>query len=382
MLRRLAPRRLVLPPRTAVASAVALALVAGTIGFEVASAGSEPSIRGGSAAVPEGHAGSSVAEVEVWLDVASAATVTVEYRTQPGTASDPSDYASVAGTLTFPPGRVRATIAIDVRGDTTPEDDETVRVVLSNPSEGRIESNGSLTIVSDDEPALLVRDATVLESGPGSPFTTLTMTIAISPAASVPVVARYETLDGTAVAPGDYLPAQGGRAFLPAVEFVPGQRTASVDVRVVDDPLPEGSETLALRIAAATTPVVDAEGVATILDNDAGALPTLWAAAWPSTNEGYPLQFSVVLGSSSATPVTVSYATALGSPGTDFLPAAGTVTWLPGESGPRTVAVQTLDDLQCEGNETVTLTFGEPALGNARWSGSRWVEGQISFSDC
>ena len=57
----------------------------------------------------------------------------VDYQTQNGTATAPSDYVSQSGTVLFPPGTTQQTIHICVNGDTVKEKNETFKVLLSNP---------------------------------------------------------------------------------------------------------------------------------------------------------------------------------------------------------------------------------------------------------
>jgi hypothetical protein len=82
----------------------------------------------------EGNRGTKDAVFTVRLSKASDQTVTVEYTTVDGTATNGSDYKTTSGTLTFNPGETEQTITVEVIGDSTPENDETFFVKLSNPS--------------------------------------------------------------------------------------------------------------------------------------------------------------------------------------------------------------------------------------------------------
>ena len=78
--------------------------------------------------------------------------MTVDYASAVGTASAPSDFQSVAGTLSFPVGVDTKTITIQVVGDRTRERNETFYVNLSNPSANAYLGDGQAlgTIVDDD----------------------------------------------------------------------------------------------------------------------------------------------------------------------------------------------------------------------------------------
>lgn len=79
---------------------------------------------------------------------------TVSYTTLPGTASAGGDYVSESGTLTFAAGSTaNRYITIQIRRDGAPGDDETMHVVLHNPSSSLIDIDdgvGRGTIANDD----------------------------------------------------------------------------------------------------------------------------------------------------------------------------------------------------------------------------------------
>jgi hypothetical protein len=78
--------------------------------------------------------------------------VTVDYATAAGTATTPSDFQAVSGTLTFPAGVSTETIVVGVVGDRVRERNETFYVNLSNPSPNAYtgDAQGVGTIVDDD----------------------------------------------------------------------------------------------------------------------------------------------------------------------------------------------------------------------------------------
>src|SRR5262249_18964751 len=92
-----------------------------------------PSLTIGDVQVTEGNSGFDDAAFAVVLSAASNRTVTVNYTTQDGTATAPSDYTAASGTLTFAPGETSKTVHVQVRGDTVVESDETFFVNLSAP---------------------------------------------------------------------------------------------------------------------------------------------------------------------------------------------------------------------------------------------------------
>jgi large repetitive protein len=110
-----------------------------------------PSLHVGSASVTEGSGGSTVVSFVVGLSAPSGKTVTVGFETADGAATQPADYASASGTLSFAPGEVSQTFRVDVRGDTDAEPVESFTVRLRDPVNATVAAaNATGTIVDDD----------------------------------------------------------------------------------------------------------------------------------------------------------------------------------------------------------------------------------------
>jgi hypothetical protein len=82
----------------------------------------------------EGNVGTRAFTFTVELSAPSASTITVQFTTRNGTATDANDYQEAAGTVTFAPGDVTKPITVLVNGDTTPEDVEVFFVDLASPT--------------------------------------------------------------------------------------------------------------------------------------------------------------------------------------------------------------------------------------------------------
>jgi hypothetical protein len=95
--------------------------------------------------------------------------VTVKVSTDGGTATPGEDYVAKSETLTFAPGETSKTFTVDVKGDTTPEGDETVGIRLAGAVGGRIaKAVATGTIVNDDAAPVTV-PITEVVTGAGSP---------------------------------------------------------------------------------------------------------------------------------------------------------------------------------------------------------------------
>ncbi len=120
-----------------------------------------PQINTSNISVLEGNSGTANAVVTVTLNAASGQTVTVSYATADGTATQPSDYTSTSGTLTFTPGTVSQTIIIPVIGDTLPEANEIFSVGLFGATNATINVPTSFVTITNDDVPVTVNPATL-----------------------------------------------------------------------------------------------------------------------------------------------------------------------------------------------------------------------------
>ena len=77
-----------------------------------------------------------VAELTVLRTGGTTGTVTVDYRTENGTAQAGVDYTATNGTLTFAAGEAVKTITIPILSDVIADDAESFSLVLENPTGG------------------------------------------------------------------------------------------------------------------------------------------------------------------------------------------------------------------------------------------------------
>ena len=296
----------------------------------------------------------------VSLDPATDARVTVEYATadtagQPDAATAGEDYQAVAGTLTFAPGSILATIRVPVIDDTIDEPDEKFLLLLDDAVGAGIDTRiASGTIRDDDEarvpPVLSVADA----AGDGE-RRRIGLRRQTRPSGRGDVSVDYATMDGTAVAGADY------RAVAGTFVFAPGQTEGMIRVPLVDDALDEPpEETLVLTLvdpSGATLAAGSATG--TIRDDD--ETPALSIEGAAGDEDVGELAFDVTLSAPSGRVVTVRYATSDGTAmsGDDFVPAKGTLTLEPGVAS-AAIRVAIVDDIFDEPDETFVVGLADP----------------------
>jgi len=221
-----------------------------------------PSISISDTAVVEGASGTITATFIVSLNRASSQAVTVAWTTADSTATSPSDYTVASGSVAFAIGETLKPVTVAVKGDTLDEADEVFYVFLSNSTGATIADNeGRSAITDDDQSAISVSDASVVEGASGS--NVVTFVVSLSTPSATTVTVPYSTANGTATAGSDYAAAAG------TVTFLAGQVPQSVRVIVAGDTAVEGNETFLLNFGTPLNAVVaDGQGVGTIVNDD------------------------------------------------------------------------------------------------------------------
>jgi hypothetical protein len=213
--------------------------------------------------VTEGNAGTTSLTFTISLSHPSAAPVTVDWATAPGTATVGTDFLSGGGTVTFASLETSKTISVTVNGDGLYEADESVVVALSNATNapiGRPQRNGF--IANDDvAPGVSVSDRSVTEGDAGT--TILRFTLSTTFVSGADATVDFATSDGTASAGSDYA-AASGTVTIPA-----GSTSRTVDVTVQGDSVVEPDETLLLVLSEPTHVTLgDAAALGTIENDD------------------------------------------------------------------------------------------------------------------
>jgi hypothetical protein len=291
------------------------------------------------------------AEFTVSLSAASGKDITVDYATSNGTATTADgDYTATSGTLTISAGATSGTFNVPVLADTTDENNETVTLTLSNPSNATIsDATGVLTITDDDNPpALSVNDISADEDG-----TSGTFTVSLSAVSGKDISVNYTTSNGTATAGSDYTATSG------TLTISAGNSSGSISVLITNDSTFEGDETVTLTLLdpATNATISDDTGILTIAEDDPG--PTLSINDVTTADESAAnATFTITLTPASGLTALVDYATSNGTAtaGSDYVASSGTILFGVGETS-KTFTVPVLSDTTDENNETVTLTL-------------------------
>lgn len=101
----------------------------------------------------------------VSLSRASAAPVSINYATEPGTAVAPSDFTSVSGTMTFQAGQTVMQVAVPVRDDIQGATEENFKLRLSNPVGVSLKNDFATCVLPgtavNSQPVLSVSNVTI-----------------------------------------------------------------------------------------------------------------------------------------------------------------------------------------------------------------------------
>jgi len=234
-----------------------------------------PSLSVADATITEGNSGTHELAFTVTLSAASTSPVTVAYATGNGTAMAGTDFAALAGTLTFAAGETSKVVRVQVSGDTAVEANETLTLNLSSPSGATIADGAAAgTITNDDAappppPTISIGDASFAEGSAAAPGHA-TFTVTLSSVSASAVTVNFATANGTATAGTDYV-AQTG-----SLTFAPGETQKTIQVSAIGDAVVEANEGFSVVLSSPVgATLADGTAAGTITNDDAAPLPAL-----------------------------------------------------------------------------------------------------------
>ncbi len=293
-----------------------------------------------------------------------------------------------SGIITIPAGVTAVQVRTATVDDTTAEPAETFSLTLSAPTGATLGTATVQNIISaNDAPVVSIANAPTVAEGTPSVFA-----VTLSNPSSVDTVVTISTANGTAIAPGDYTAQTAVTVTIPA-----GQTTANFSVPTIADALPgEPVENFTATISAVTgngATIGTATGTGQI--SDSTAAPVITIITPQTVAEGTATQNVIQLSAPSASPVTVTLATAgsganptvaadLGAQtysvdgGANFLPvpASGIITIPAGVTAVQ-VRTATVVDAVAEPAETFSITISSP-VGAVLGAGAQSIQNTIS----
>ncbi|MBL9167053.1 MAG: hypothetical protein JNN07_04880 [Verrucomicrobiales bacterium] len=172
-------------------------------------------------------------------------TFRVNYETRDGTATAGTDYAAARGELVFSSGITLASFSVKFRPDALPEPNETIQLILTDPTTGAILAEEELTIVEEETKFRFAR--TQFEGYEGN---SLSIEVIREGSTGETAAVNFHTVDGTAQAGHDYLPIQG------TLIFAPGETQRTLNIQTLEDDERESTETVGIGL---TLPLRDLE---------------------------------------------------------------------------------------------------------------------------
>ena len=313
----------------------------------------------------------ATATITVTRTGTSLGAATVAFSTANGTATAGSDYVATATTLVFGQGETSKTVGVPILPDGVAEGNETVLLTLANPG-------GGATLGT-----LVTAVLTIVDSAPSTRFSASTFSVTEGSAATITVLrggsatgtlrVNYATGGGSALVDTDY------KAVAGTLTFGPGVTSANFTVPTLNTPATDGDRTVNLALSATTVDTfvaTPATATLTILDNDAAGAFQFAASSYTATEGGPAPQLTVVRTGGSAGTVLIRWTatggTATGgplatTPGADYAPTTGVLTFGPGVTRLK-LPLAIVNDTIPEDAETVTFGLaieGAPPAGAA-----------------
>ncbi|ACL76817.1 Calx-beta domain-containing protein [Ruminiclostridium cellulolyticum] len=320
-----------------------------------------PDIVISNAAVDEVDLGNNTKLIfDVKLSAESEKTVTVNYSTADGTATQGLDYTATNGTLIFSPGETGPQqIQVTVLGDDLLEPSETVSLNLTATNANKPDYTATGTIKDNDKATISINDASVTEG----PAKNIVFKISLSKPSSQSVTVKFRTKDGSAVLGEDYVQQEGTVTFAKG-DF--GDKTVTIGVN--DDEIYEGVEAFYVELydlSDSTIEMGKATGTGTINDDESKPLISVENITVNEGNSGKTTaSFEISLSTASANDIYVNYATLEGTAkdGNDFTAATGNLK-IPAGKKSGMINVEVAGDTVYEDNETFSLMLSNPSAG-------------------
>ena len=202
----------------------------------------------------------------VRLSRPSTEVVTVNYTTVSGSAEADTNFTPSSGTITFAPGQTAVQITIPMSPPTTGDNEKQFTLVLSSPTNAVLSKPTATGTVPRKEfvkyPIVSIEDVS------GS---SLSFTVSLSAANSIPCSVSYSTKSKSAIANKDFVPVSG------TLDFAVGETSKAISISVLAKSDRSLKMRLVLNSADKLTLYRSNKGVGTILP-DAGVVALVDAA--------------------------------------------------------------------------------------------------------
>ncbi|OEK02996.1 hypothetical protein BFP97_16345 [Roseivirga sp. 4D4] len=316
-----------------------------TIAFDVANSNGAESI--------------SSADLAVSLSAESGQDVTIDYVVTGTATGSGIDYTLANGTLTINAGSLTEPITVaDIIGDELDEDDETVIVTLSNPTNANLGTNQvhTYTIQDDDDTPTIAFTSTT--SDRAESVSSENIEVTLSAVSGRDVTVDY-TVSGTATSSTDFTLVDG------TLTFSAGSISETITIAsIVDDAILEANETVIITLSSPSNADLGVNTVHTytITDNDAASV---MISDVSSNEDDGTITVTATLDNAVQGGFTVDVSTADGTATTadsDYTAIANQTLTFAGTAGEtQSFTVTPTADTKLEADETITISQGNLA---------------------
>ncbi|MFC2086962.1 Calx-beta domain-containing protein [Bacteroidota bacterium] len=191
--------------------------------------------------------------------------LTVQYAVSNGTATGGGiDYTLTNGTATILAGDPNTSFNFNVIDDVIDENDETIIIELSNPTDANLGTNTTYTYTITDNDAIPTIEFTQTSSGSDEGTSPASLEVSLSAASGLDITVDYAVSGGTASSGTDFSLSDG------TLTVTAGNTSANVSPTIFDDGIVELDETIEVTISNESNATMGGNTVHTftIHDND------------------------------------------------------------------------------------------------------------------
>ena len=283
-------------------------------------------------------------------------TVSVDYATADGTATNGLKYTAVAGTLAFGAGETNQIIVVPILNNGFVDGTKNFKVILSNPTNAVLGTRTNVTVSITDNDA-------------GVAFAWASYTVAEEAGAvqigvvrgddgMLPVTVDLATTDLTATSGLDYV----GTNY--TLSFAPTERFKRITIPILNDSLKEASETFRVTLSHLTNGTFGSTitTTITIVDNDQGI--QFDSTTYSVAEDAGAVLINVTRGDDTNSAASVDYATSdvTAVSGSDYAGTTNKLLFAPGEKA-RLISIPILNDGITELTKTFRVTLSNPSGG-------------------
>ena len=311
-----------------------------------------------------------VANITVARQGNSFEVFSVQYTTANGSALAGQHYTARSGTLTWDGGdNTTRTVSVPIIDNAGVNPNRTFSVNFFNPVNATFPAptTATVTIVDDDDTIALSTTSSTVGEDDGS----VTLRVRRTGSLAGPASVVWSTTNGTAVSGTDFGTEGAPVPLGGLLEWESGDATEKeLVIPVLGNTHPQPNRTFNVTLTnVAGAKLGTASTVVTIADNDPGF--ALSATSYTVNENGGNVVVQVNRGGSSTGPASVKWTTGNGTAiaGQDFGTAnnaaqrSGTLSWLAGDTAPKTITIPILQDTVGEGMENFIVSLNTPSTG-------------------